>query len=419
MERTARMAFTSPVDGHQELCSVEQALRQGLAIAPLVSGSETLPLVEATGRVLAEDAQAETPLPPFDASAMDGYAVSTADLRGQGPWRLPIAGRVVAGRGGEVRLPRGAAIRIFTGAPVPPGADAVVMQEHVKSDGVSILVSVAPRAGSNIRRLGEDFALGQRVLRAGSVVGAREAAALAAIGKATVSVRRRLRVSILSTGSELAEPGVPLAPGQIWNSNRFALRAALATPWVVLRDLGALPDDPASLTAALRDAARTSDMIVSTGGVSVGEEDHMAAALSTAGGTAEVLRVAMKPGKPLLLGQIGAALYLGLPGNPVAAFVSWTVFGAQFAAAMAGIAETAPRSILAEADFALSRRTGRAEFRPAQITGTGAGGAPTVALLDATFSARLSLLCAADGLAHLPAETETIAPGDLLRFLPL
>lgn len=395
----------------------EEAAARARALARPVAGTETLPLAAAAGRALAAPARAPLPLPPFDASAMDGYALRTADFAGDGPWTLPLAGRVAAGDAGEAAAPPGAALRILTGAPVPPGCDAVVMQERVRRAGDAITLDARPEPGRNIRRRGEDAAAGDEVLPAGVAIGAREAAVLAATGHAAAAVRRRLRVALFATGSELAEPGAPLGPGMIWNSNRYMLRAALSAPWVDLEDLGALPDDPATLAAALRGAAARADLVISTGGVSTGDEDHMPRLLREAGGEAAALRIAMKPGKPIALGRLGDAVYLGLPGNPVAAFTSWTVLGAPAARAMAGFAAPA-RALAVRADFDLDRSPGRCEFRPVRLTGTDPAGAPLAALMTERWAARLSLLAAADGLARLPAGADSVRRGDILEFWP-
>jgi molybdopterin molybdotransferase len=302
---------------------------------------------------------------------------------------------------------------------VPPEFDAVVMQEHVARDGDAIRVDSRPAHGLNIRRRGEDSPKGRAILPAGVEIGARQAAALAAIGLAEVPVRRRLRVALFCTGSELRQPGEPLEPGQIWNANRYALLGALAKPWIETTDLGAVPDDPETLTATLKEAASAADLVISTGGVSVGDEDHMPRLFREAGGAIHAMRIAMKPGKPLALGTMGDALYLGLPGNPVSAFVTWTVIGARIAAKIAGIGREAPRRLTVRAGFSLERRPGRCEFRPARIKGYDAQGAQVIELLSPSFSHRVALLAQADGLALLPAETERVREGDVLEFLPL
>jgi molybdopterin molybdotransferase len=405
-------------DPSGRLIAVDVALQRGLALATPVTGTETLPLAQAIGRVLAGPTVAPLPLPPFDNAAMDGYALRIGDLQGHGPWCLPVAGRIVAGQAAVPDWPAGTALRILTGATVPPDCDGVVMQEHVAHIGDTIGLDRRPAPGQNIRRRGEDIAEGGTILPGGVEIGAREAAALAATGHASVTVRRKLRVALFCTGSELRQPGEPLGPGQIWNANRYALLGALTAPWIDLTDLGAVPDDPAALTATLAEAAAGADLVISTGGVSVGDEDHMPRLFREAGGDIHAMRIAMKPGKPLAVGRIGGAVYLGLPGNPVSAFVTWTVIGARIAAAQAGIADHAPRRMAARADFELTRRPGRCEFRPARITGTDADGAQRVRLCSPSFSARIALLAAADGLALLPAEEDRIRCGDVLEFLP-
>lgn len=403
--------------GASRLTTVDAALERGLALAQAISGTELLPLADATGRILAEPAVAELALPPFDNAAMDGYAVRLGELRGEGPWRLAVAGRIAAGDPPRAMPPSGA-LRILTGALVPAEASAVVMQERVRLEDGAIVLAERPREGLNIRRAGEDLPAGGTILSAGVVIGAREAAALAAIGLAEVPVRRRLRVAIFSTGSELVQPGERLGSGQIYNSNRYMLRAALHRPWIELRDLGAVADDPATLVDTLRDAARDADLVVSTGGVSGGDADHMPDVLRAGGGDIHAMRIAMKPGKPLAVGRMGEAVYIGLPGNPVSAFVTWHVVGAPIAARRAGLKATNRARTTAAAGFDLTRQPGRCEFRPARIV-TDEDGRPVAELLSASYSARIAMLAAADGLVVLPADAARITRGDLLTFHPL
>lgn len=405
----------------------EMALERALRIADPVEGVETVALEDAAGRVLAEPALAPLPLPPFDNSAMDGYAVRLADLAGRGPWRLPLARRIAAGETAGEALPSPGAARILTGAPLPQGADAVVMQEKVRveagpSGETMVVLAHLPRRGENIRRAGEDLPAGSAILQPGAVIGAREAAALAAVGAGRVAVRRRLRAAFFCTGSELRHPGEPLEPGQIWNSNRFQLRAALALPWIEAADLGTVADRPDDLRRVLVRAATQADIVISTGGVSVGEEDHMPRLLEEAGGRAQVIRVAMKPGKPLIVGRLGASIYLGLPGNPVSAFVAWQLLGMAVAARRAGIARLPQLFTTVRASAGQARPPGRTEFRPARyVTPPWSGpqaGEPVVELLDPSSSARIALLAASDGLAVIEAAADGVARGERLRFLP-
>jgi molybdopterin molybdotransferase len=400
------------------LISVDAALRRGLSLARPVQEVECLPLDQAHGRVLAKAVRSGVVLPHFDNSAMDGYAIRLADLAGEGPWRLPVAGRVAAGDTGDEPLPRGAALRIFTGAPIPPGCDAVVMQEMTQLQGRVVQIDRRPEPGENIRRAGEDLIAGTELLSAGRRIGPRAAMLLASAGCGEVVVRRRIKVAFFSTGSELRSPGRPLARGQIWNANRYHLAGSLALPWVEQRDLGNVPDEPNFLLQALKQAARDADIVVTTGGVSVGDEDHMPAMLHAAGGRAHAMKVAIKPGKPLVIGCIGGAIYLGLPGNPVSAFVTWRVIGARIAEALAGISDAAPRRIIVRAGFERSRRPGRCEFLPARLSDYDGRGTRAANIASAAVSHRVALLAGADGLLLIPAEMERISRGDMLEFLP-
>lgn len=400
------------------LISVDTALQRGLSLARPVQEVERLPLDRAHGRVLAETVRSDVALPHFDNAAMDGYAVRLADLAGDGPWRLPVAGRVAAGDPGDAPLSRGTALRIFTGAPLPPGCDAVVLQEMAWRHGRIVQIDRRPELGENIRRTGEDLIAGAELLPSGRRIGPRAAALLAAAGCGEVVVRRRIKVAFFSTGSELRSAGTPLARGQIWNANHHQLAGSLDLPWVERHDLGNVPDKSDQLLAALKQAAHNSDLVVTTGGVSVGDEDHMPAMLHAAGGRAYAMKVAIKPGKPLVIGCIGGAIYLGLPGNPVSAFVAWRVIGARIAEALAGISGAAPDRIIVRAGFERSRRPGRCEFLPARLGDYDGHGTRTADIATAAVSHRVALLAGADGLLLIPAETERVSRGDMLEFLP-
>lgn len=400
------------------LLSVDGALRRALALVEPIAQVEQLPLEEAHGRVLAQTVRSGASLPLFDNSAMDGYAIRLADLAGEGPWRLRLAGRVAAGDAGTMPVPAGAALRIFTGAAVPPGCDAVVIQELTRLEGDVVEVGRRPEPGENIRHAGEDLVSGSELLPAGQRIGPRAAALLASAGCGDVAVRRRVRIAYFSTGSELRAPGTVLAPGQIWNANRYHLAGALGLPWIEAIDMGSVPDRLDLLQQTLEQASRRADLVVTTGGVSVGDEDHMPAVLRAAGGEIHVMKVAMKPGKPLVIGRIGPALYLGLPGNPVSAFVAWHVIGARIAEALAGIAEAGPPRILVRADFERSRRPGRCEFLPARLGSHDDHGTRMVEIATSEVSHRVALLAQADGLLLIPAEADRVARGDMLEFLP-
>lgn len=397
--------------------TVDDALRRGLSVSDPLTDTETLPLAQSIGRVLAEDCTSKVDMPAFDNSAMDGYAIRMGDL-GEGPvFTLPIAGRVAAGDTGAQNVPSGAALRIFTGAPVPPEFDAVLMQEDCEITADGIHFTRRPKPGQHIRRAGEDLKAGGPILRRGCEISAREIAALVSAGFGEVAVYRKLKVVIFSTGSELQHPGAVLEPGQIYNSNRYMLRALMDKPWIDLTDKGAIKDDPALLGQVLRDACDSADLIVTTGGVSVGDEDHMPRLFDEIGGQTDVMKVAMKPGKPIMFGRRGNALYVGLPGNPVSAFVTWQIIGSQMMARRAGL-HRAPQSteqaILAEP---LQRRAGRQEYRPVRIDGHTPDGSPRLRLMSASYSGRVALLAQADGLAVIPADTEALPQGHAMSFL--
>ncbi|MBW7057611.1 molybdopterin molybdotransferase MoeA [Paracoccus bogoriensis] len=399
------------------LLPVDVALVRALALARPVAGIETLTLAAAAGRITAAPVTSPLPLPPFDNAAMDGYGLDPAALAGPGPWVLPLAGRARAGDA-PGRCPPGSALRILTGAAIPEGVKAVVPQEEVQRQDGRIVLRQRPAPGAHIRRAGSDLTAGAVVLAAGRAIGPREAGALAAAGQGRVAVRRRVRVAILSTGSELVEPGQPLAPGQIWNANRAQLAAALALPFVELIDLGPVPDVPERIAAALGRAAEEADLIVTTGGVSVGDEDHTTRLVRAAGGAVHAMRLAMKPGKPLTLGTLAGAVWLGLPGNPVAAFVAWTVLGAPVLRAMAGMADPGPRKLIARLAAGVTHRAGRCEYRPARHLGHDARGVAAVRCLSGPGSHRAAQLAQADGLALIPADAEALPEGALVEFLP-
>lgn len=406
-----------PVD---RLTPVDEALDKALAVAGQVQDTEDVPLDRLKGRVLAADVHAPIDLPTFRNAAMDGYAVRTADLTGQGPWTLQVTGRIACGddTGPLPALSPGDCMRVFTGSGLPDGADAVIMQEQVDRFADTIRLNKPVASGRNVRRQGEDAARGSLLVPAETCIGTREIAAISAVGIESAPVVRRLKVAILCSGSELRQPGEPLAPGQIYNSNRFMLHAALDAPWIEVLDFGALPDDPGRLRRALEDAAAGADLLLTTGGVSVGEEDHMVAQFQAAGGTVEVMKLAMKPGKPLTIGTLGTSVFLGLPGNPVAAYTTWSVVGHPVARKMAGMFNPTPRAVHVRAAEGFRRHPGRREYRPVRYINPCDKTDSRVEFLDHSFSAKVALLCRADGFAIIPADTTEIAPGDPFEFVP-
>lgn len=394
---------------NRKALSFDEALSLLLEAAKPVAETETVATLDACSRVLAEPRCSAIDVPPHDNSAMDGYALRAADVSAQ-PTTLPVSQRIAAGAVGEPLRPATAA-RIFTGAPIPPGADAVVTQEDCVVEGDAVTVNVVPRAGDNIRRRGEDVAVGAEVLGIGSRLTPQAMGLAASIGMAELRVYRRLRVAIFSTGDELIMPGTPLQPGQIYNSNRFVLRGLLQGMGCEVVDLGIVADDLVQTRAALKRAAREVDVILTSGGVSVGEEDHVKAAVQ-AEGELDLWRIAIKPGKPLAFGAVAGMPFIGLPGNPVATFVTFLMLVRPYLLKRQGAALLRPRGIQAAADFEWKRPDARREFVRARIGQS--GGAVIYAHQG---SGVLTSAVWADGLIDLPPG-QTVAKGDSVRFLP-
>lgn len=397
---------------------LDEALAELLAQAAPLAGTDTVNTFDADGRVLAQAATSPLQVPPTDNSSMDGYAVRCADVPAAGV-ALPVAQRIPAGAFG-VPLAAGTAARIFTGAPVPEGADAIVMQEDCEAlDGDRVRVNAVPAQGQWIRRAGEDITRGAEVLAAGTRLTPAELGLAASIGLGTLQVARRPRVALFSTGDELVMPGdVPPAqmkPGAIYNSNRFFLRAMLLRLGCEVSDLGIVPDRREATVAALREAAQGHDLILTSGGVSVGEEDHIKPAVERLG-TLQLWQIAMKPGKPFAYGQIphagGSAHFMGLPGNPVSSFVTFGLLVRPFLLRLQGVRDVAPKAIAATAGFNWPRADKRREFLRVR---QGADG--TLELFPNQSSGVLTSAAWADGVVDNPAG-QTIARGDTVRFLP-
>ncbi|MFP4063474.1 MAG: gephyrin-like molybdotransferase Glp [Halochromatium sp.] len=394
--------------------SVEAASAQLLAAARTIEGSEQWPTLDCLGRVLAEPVISGTDLPGWDNSAMDGYALRAADLQAGGGW-LPVSQRIAAGQCGTPLAP-GTAARIFTGAPLPEGADSVVVQEvcEPEGDGVRINAEVAP--GANIRRRGEELRAGTEVLAAGTRLGPQHLGLAAGVGAAQLRVYRRLRVAVFASGDELAMPGEPLEPGQIYNSNRFLFRALLQGLGCEPIDLGIVKDDREATLAALGTAAEQADLVMASGGVSVGEEDHVRPAVEQLGHL-DLWRVAMKPGKPFAFGHIGETPFIGSPGNPVSLFVTFCLFARPFIERMQGVsAAKLPTPLMLPSGFALTKPAKRRDYQRARLEFDGAGQA-SIQRFHSSSSAALSSLTWANGLVVIPPG-ETIAIGDPVAFLP-
>lgn len=371
----------------------------------------------AQGRVLADPVVALHRAPPFDNAAMDGYAVATSVLTGAGPWHVPVGARVPAGQP-AAPLAAAQASRIFTGAPIPVGADAVVLQEDVHRTGATIRIDHRPMPGQNIRRAGSEMAAGAPVLHPGCCLDARGIAVCAAAGVAEVRVRRRLRVALLVTGDEIRQAGADRSEAQIWDVNTPMLRAVLTRASIDLVAVETGLDSRDGLILQIAELARAADLLITTGGISVGEEDHVKPALAALGADILFSGVAIKPGKPVSCGQVRGSRWLGLPGNPLSAFITWHLFGEALVRRMTGEVDpcTARRQVVTLQEIV--RKPGRCEFRPAVCTGLDPQGRETVSLESETHSSRVTGLALASGLVRLPADATRIPAGALVEFRP-
>jgi molybdopterin molybdotransferase len=394
------------------LLTVDEALARLLAGAVPVADIETVSTLEACGRVLAEPQHSTMNVPSLDNSSMDGYAVRVADMSGDKP-RLKIGQRIFAGSVGN-RLDAGTTARIFTGAPIPDGADAIVIQEETATDGDHVVFNRKPAPGEWIRRVGQDIREGSQILPPGIRLRPQDTGLAASVGIASVKLRRRVKVGLFFTGDELAMPGEPLPPGRIYNSARFTLPGLARQLGCEVVDYGIVEDTLEATRAMLRRAAGECDIIVTCGGVSVGEADFVKPAVEAEG---ELLmwKIAMKPGRPLAFGRVRsgakAASFLGLPGNPVSSFVTFVLFARPFILKTQGIDKTAPHVIDARADFDWLEPDARREFL--RVKWNDAGGLDLYRTQD---SAVLTSTVWADGLVDNP-ERKVIRRGDTVRFL--
>jgi molybdopterin molybdotransferase len=399
-----------------ELMSGAKALEIIEARTVALPAAETVPLPLARGRILAAPVVAARNVPPHDNAAVDGYAVSFDDLEPGAETVLPVEGRATAGHPLEHAARRGAAVRIFTGAPMPEGPDTVFMQEDCVEAAGRVRLPPGLKLGANRRRAGEDVSAGSTVLAAGLRLRPQEIGLAASLGCSELSVYRRLRVALLSTGDEVREPGTPLPAGAIYDANRYTLRALLEGLGAEVSDLGILDDDRAAIRSALARAAETHDLIVTSGGMSTGEEDHMKAAVE-AQGRLHFWRLAIKPGRPVAMGQVGRVPFVGLPGNPVAVMVTFLVLARPLILRLSGATDIAPRCFRAVAGFAYRKKPGRREYLRARLEPAPDGGW-IAQKFPRDGAGILSSMVDSDGLVVLDEAATDIAPGASVPFLP-
>ncbi|CAK0759438.1 Molybdopterin molybdenumtransferase [Gammaproteobacteria bacterium] len=400
---------------HQDLTTLEDALERLLPDAIPLQDSERLPLNATLGRILAEPLVSTLDVPPWDNSAMDGYAVRAADLVGPAP-RLPISQRLTAGKIGEPLTP-GTAARIFTGAPLPPGADTVVIQEVCETDGDLVIIRTPPQSGAHVRQAGEDIRRGSEVIAKGTRLQPQHLGLAASIGAAELLTWRRLRVAILCTGDELMPPGQPLRPGCIYNSNQFLLTGLLERLGCEIQVLGPVADTLKATCEALDAGAAWGDLVLGSGGVSVGEEDHVKPALERLG-ELKLWKIAIRPGKPLAFGRLRDVPFLGLPGNPVSLFVTFCLIVRPFILRQQGITgPLTPHGYSLIADFDWPQPDWRREFVRARRV-RGDDDVERAVLHPSRSSAVLSSVTWADGLVEID-HGQVLRRGDTVRFLPM
>jgi molybdopterin molybdotransferase len=398
-----------------QLLGVDAALALIEARVTPVVEAEMAPLAEAAGRILARDLVAEMNVPPHANSAVDGFAIIHADLSAEGDTILPVTGRAAAGHPLGRAVARGEAIRIFTGAPMPDGADTVMMQEDCVFEGGHVRLRSGIKKGANRRHAGEDVAGGSVALVAGTRLKPADLGLAAALGNDTLRVYRPLRAALLSTGDEVCEPGMPLAPGAIYDANRVMLKALLQGLGVVVSDLGICADRAAALADTLAAAANEHDLIVTSGGVSTGEEDHVRAAIDKLG-RLDFWRLAIKPGRPVALGQVKGVPLIGLPGNPVAAALTFAILARPLILRLAGAAPTPPLTLPVQAGFAYRKKAGRREYLRATISRD--GGAVIAHKYPRDGAGILSSIVQSDGFVILGENQNDLSPGTMVDFLP-
>ena len=399
-----------------ELMKSDEALGLLADRLDVVVGSSRVGLREALGRVVAEDIASDMAVPPHDNAAVDGYAVRFHDLQTDGETKLTIAGRIAAGETLTGAVSEGEAIRIFTGAAMPPGADTVLMQEDCREEDGHVVIPPGIKQGANRRFAGEDIAAGDVILTAGTRLRPQEIGLAASIGHTELPVFDPVRVALFSTGDEVRDTGADLPPGCIYDANRYSVGAALERLGCRVDDLGILPDDYDIIRDTLAAAAGDHDLIMTSGGVSTGEEDHVRAAIDALG-YMHFWRLAIRPGRPLALGQIGAVPFIGLPGNPVAVLVTFMRFARPAVLRLGGCRDTEPDSYRVRVGFPVRKKPGRREWLRVRLE-RDADGAPVVYKYPRDGAGILTSMVASDGLVELPEDLTSLEAGTMVDYLP-
>ncbi len=394
---------------------VEEAVRLLFGRVPAIAETETVSLIEAEGRFLAESLTAPIDLPVFDNSAVDGYAVRFADLAAQGDTLLPLAGRVAAGHCLAEPAPEGRAVRIFTGAPMPAGLDTIFMQEDCKETEAGVSLPAGLSRGANLRRRGEDLKSGETALPKGRWLRPEDIGLAAALGLDRLTVRRKLKAAVFSTGDEIMSPGQALRPAAVYDANRFVLQSLLKRLGLEVTDLGILEDDPAKIREALAQAAKDHDLVITSGGVSMGEEDHVKGAISKAGSLV-FWKLAIKPGRPVAMGVIDGTPFVGLPGNPVAVFITFVYVVRPLIAALNGAPCEPARPVPVTSGFTYKKKEGRREYVRVSLKANDSG-QMIAEKYPIEGAGVLTSLTRTHGLVELPENVTKVAPGDTVGFI--
>lgn len=415
-DRTPDPGQASPEARGDRLMTAAEALDLISRIAAPVTSTEDIPLARAAGRILARDVISTMDVPPHANAAVDGYAFFHDDLAEDGETTLPVTARVAAGMALDRQARRGEAIRIFTGAPMPDGCDTVAMQENVCTEGDSVVLDSRTRRGANRREAGEDVAAGSTILCQGRRLAPFDIGLAASTGLSVLPCREQLRVALFSTGDEVTDPPGVLGPGAIFDANRHAVRALLEAVGCSVTDLGILPDDAAATRKAILDAAGEHHALMTSGGVSVGDEDHVQRTVHEHG-TLHAWYMAIKPGRPLVLGDIGNATFIGLPGNPAAAMVTFLLFARPLLLRLGGADDIAPMTFDVRSAFSRNKKGGRREYVRVHLR-RNADGVTEAHAFDREGAGLLSSLVDTDGLAELPEDMTRLEAGDMIEVLP-